>query len=172
MTTQFEEDDYLKIKLLSYDRPDELTERYYFLEMSTLQATTLLSRDKKILSCKIVAYTPDNRYLENEIVSSFKTVAHFNDFFIKNPEYDLHNCEIEFEGGVILNSHDDGEVSIKFELGNIDQIFLSRICEKYKLDKSLMEMLKGKPGRCIAVDGNSITGEFENFDNYLRSGRD
>lgn len=51
-----EKDNYLTIQLLSYDRPTTQTERYYFLEMSTLQATTLILADKRIVSARIIAY--------------------------------------------------------------------------------------------------------------------
>ena len=66
MTTLSEEYNDLTIQLLSYDRPAELTERYYFLEMSTLQATQLLPPDKKIVAADIAAYSSDNIQLNKE----------------------------------------------------------------------------------------------------------
>ena len=97
MTTQLDDNNYLTIQLLSFDRPTGLTERYYFLEMSTLQVTTLLLYDKKIVTSKIVAYTDDNKYLDENIKESFKTIGDFNDFFLNNSDYYIHNCNIELE---------------------------------------------------------------------------
>lgn len=44
MAIQLEEDDYLSIKLLSYDRLTDETERFCFSEICTLQATTLFPK--------------------------------------------------------------------------------------------------------------------------------
>jgi hypothetical protein len=173
MTTHLDEDNYLTIQLLSYDNPTGLTERFYFLEMSTLQATTLLHKDKKVVTSKIVAYTDDNKYLDEHTTESFKTIGDFNDFFLNNPDYYIHNCDIELENGIILGSHDDGEVSIQFPSHNSDQIIIDNIFEKYKLNKTLIDILKNKPGHYIAIDKqNKITGDFTNFDDYLKNGRD
>ncbi|MES2656067.1 MAG: hypothetical protein V4620_10790 [Bacteroidota bacterium] len=172
MTTPLDEDNYLTIQLLSYDRPTGLTERFYFLEMSTLQATRLLPHNKKIVSTKIVAYTDDNKYLDEHTIESFKTIGDFNDFFINNPDYYIHNCNIELEDGINLGSHDDGEVSVQFLSDNSDQIIIDNIFEKYNLDKKLISILKNKPGHYIAIDKQSnITGDYKNFDDYLKNGR-
>lgn len=173
MTKQLDEDNYLTIQLLSYDRPTEVTERFYFLEMSTLQATTLLSQDKKIVSAKIVVYTDDKEYLDEYTTASFKTIGDFNDFFLSNPNYYIHNCDMELEDGINLGSHDDGEVSLQFSSGNSDQTIIDNIFEKYNLDKNLIEILKTKPGNYICIDKqNNIVEDFKNFDDYLENGRD
>lgn len=172
MMTQLNEDNYLTIQLLSYDRPTGLTERFYFLEMSTLQATTLLPRDKKIISAKIFAYTDNNKYLDEHTTESFKTVGDFNDFFLKNPEYYIHNCDIELDNKIKLDSHDDGEVSIEFVSASFDQNIIDNIFMKYKLDKKIIDILKTKPGHYIAIDKqNNITGYFKNFDDYFKKGQ-
>jgi hypothetical protein len=172
MRTEIDEDNYLTIQLLSYDRPTELTERFYFLEMSTLQATTLLPRPKKVISNKIFAYTEDNKYLDDNTTESFKTVADFNDFFLTNPDYYIHNCEIELENGIKLSSHDDGEVSVQFPMDSTEQIIIDNIFEKYKLDKKLIDILKSNPGHYFAIDKqNKVTGDFVNFEDYLKNGR-
>ena len=80
--TKVDQDNYLTIQLLSYDRPSVLTERYYFLEMSTLQATTLLPESRKVVACKIVAYTDDNKYLDE--TTTFETIGDLNEFFQLN----------------------------------------------------------------------------------------
>lgn len=172
MTTRLDEDNYLTIQLLSFDRPTGLTERFYFLEMSTLQATTLLTKDEKIASTKVVAHNDDNNYLDESTTESFKTIGDFNDFFLNNPDYYIHNCDIELEGGINLGSHDDGEVSIQFLSDNSDQTIIDNIFEKYNLDKKLISILKNKPGHYIAIDkqGN-VTGDYKNFDDYLKNGR-
>ena len=173
MTTKLLDDDnYLTIQLLSFDKPTELTERFYFLEMSTLQTTTLLPQDNKIISCKIVAYSDDNTYLNEQLVATFQTIGDFNVFFLNNPDYYIHNCDIELENGIKLRSHDDGEVSVQFPSDNSDGIIIDKIFEKYNLDKKLIDILKSKPGHYIAVDKqNNITGDFKNFDDYVENGR-
>jgi len=172
MTTQLDDNNYLTIQLLSYDRPKGLTERFYFLEMSTLQATTLLPQDKKIVSTKVFAHTDDNKYLNENTTESFKTIGDFNDFFINNPDFYIHNCDIELEDGINLGSHDDGEVSVQFPSVNSDQTIIYKIFEKYNLDKNLISILKNKPGHYIAIDKqNNITGDYKNIDDYLKNGR-
>lgn len=172
MTTQLNENNYLTIQLLSYDKPTELTERYYFFEMSTLQATTLLTQDKKIATMKVVAYNEENNYLVENTIESFKTIGIFNDFFLNNPDYYIHSCEIELEEGMNLNSHDDGEVSIQFLGDNTDQTIIDNIFEKYNLDKKLINTLKNKLGHYIAIDKQSnVMGDYKNFDDYLKNGR-
>jgi hypothetical protein len=172
MTTLLDDDNYLRIKLISYDKPTELKDRFYFLEMSTLQATTLIPNTRKIISSKIVAYTDNNEFLDDIIIKSFKTIGDFNKFFELNPEYYIHNCNIQLENEVGISSHDDGEVSIQFPSDQPDQIAIDNICEKYKLDKKLIAIIKSKPGHYIAIDQNcNITGDFVDFDDYLENGR-
>jgi hypothetical protein len=172
MKTQLDEDNYLTIQLLSYDRPTGMTERFYFLEMSTLQATTLLPHEKKIISTNIVAYTDDNKYLDENTSESFKTIGDFNDFFINNPDFYIHNCDIELEDGMNIGSHDDGEVSVQFLSDNSDQVIIDSIFEKYNLDKKIIRIIKNKPGYYVAIDKQSnITGDYKNFDDYLKNGR-
>jgi len=172
MATQLDEDNYLTIQLLSYDRPTGLTERFYFLEMSTLQATIHLPKNKKITSAKVFAYTDENIYLDESSTESFKNIGDFNDFFVNNPDYYIHNCEIEMEDGITLGSHDDGEVSIQFLSDSFDKTIIDNIFEKYNLDKNLINVLKNKPGYYIAIDKQSnITSEYKNFDDYLENGR-
>jgi len=172
MTTPLEEDNYLTIQLLSYDRPTELTERFYFMAMSTLQATILLPADKKIVTSKIFAYTyNNNKYLDEDTTKGFENIGDFNAFFLSSPDFYIHNCEMELENGIKLGSHDDGEVSIEFLNSNTDRIIIDNIFEKYNLDKTLIDMLKKKPGHYMAIDKlNNITGDFKNFDEYIKYG--
>ncbi len=173
MTTHLDEDNYLTIQLLSYDKPTELTERYYFLEMSTLQATTLIDQNRKIIFSELYAYTDDNEYLDKETTKTFKTIKDFNDYFLYNKQYYIHNCEIELENGLKINSHDDGEVSIQFSDNKSDFKIIESIFEEYKLDKKLIAILISKPEHCIKIDKQSnITGDYKNFDDYVENGRD
>ena len=138
--------------------------------MSTLQATTVLPRGLKIVSATIVAYTADNNYLDELTTERFKTIADFNDFFLNNPDYHIHDCNIELGDGTNLRSHDDGEVSIQFASDKTDQTIIDSIFEKYYLDKRLISLLKSKPGYYIAIDKqNNIVGEYKDFDEYLNS---
>ena len=70
----------------------------------TLQLTTLLLPGLTIITSEIVAHTDDNKYLDKK----FKTIGEFNEFFLKNPDYYIHDCEIKLENGATINSHDDG----------------------------------------------------------------
>ena len=172
MTTQLDEDNYLTIQLMSFDKPTVLTERFYFLEMSTLQVTTLIRPDRGIISTKIVAYTGDNKYLDENTTVGFKKIGDFNSFFLSNPDYYIHDCDIELEDGLIVRSHDDGEVSVIFSNDAPDSDLLEMIFNKYNLDTSLIEVLKSKPGHYIAIDkASKITGDFVNFDDYVDNGR-
>ncbi len=172
MTTQLDENNYLTIQLLSYDRPIGQTERYYFFEMSTLQVTTLLTQNKKIVSTKVVTYNELNNYLDESASENFKTIGDFNNFFINNPDYYIQNCDIELDDGINLGSHDDGEVSIEFLRGNSDQTIIDNIFEKYNLDKKLISILKNNPGHYIEIDKQSnIMGKYINFDDYLEKGQ-
>ena len=166
------DDKNLKIQLLSYNRPTADSEQYYFLEMSTLQATTLLPHDKKIISNKIFAYTDDDNYLDENTTDNFKNIGQFNDFFVTNPDFYIHNCDMELEDGISLSSHDDGEVSIQFSRNDCDQKIITDLFNRYKLDKKIISILKNKLGHYIAIDEeNNITGDYKNFDDYLKFGR-
>ena len=170
MTTHL--DDNLRIQLLSYDKPDELTERYYFLEMSTLKVTFLLPQDLKIIEIKLVSCTVDNNYLDDQTISRFNTVKNFNEFFVNNMDYYIHDCEIKFDNNLILGSHDDGEVTIQFPLDHVDKSLLEKISKKYNLDRGLFESIKKKPGYYFTIDEkNLITGEFKTFDDFLKYSR-
>jgi hypothetical protein len=161
-----EEDEYLRIQLLSYHKSGGETEGYYFLEMSTLQATTLLPPGLKIKTSEIVAYADENTYLDRK----FDSIGEFNEFFIRNADYYIHNCEIKLENGMTIGSHDDGEVSIQFSCDNVDETFLDKIFKKYKLDKSIIGSLKLKPGHYFSINKDGkITGEFGTFDDYVKN---
>jgi hypothetical protein len=163
---------FLTIQLLCFSRPAELTERFYFLEMSTLQATTLLPQDRKLLSAKILAYTKDGKYLDKQTADGFKTIGDFNNYFLNNSDYFIHDCEIEIENGLLIGSHDDGEVSVEFPADNPDQIIITSIFENNDLDIKIIDILKSKPGHYLAIDNKSnIIADFKNFDDYIMHGR-
>ena len=60
------------IQLLSYYKSNDSAEGYYFHEMSTLQATTLLSEGLKITFYEIIAYTDENKYLQIQAIEKLK----------------------------------------------------------------------------------------------------
>ena len=91
MTNEIKEYDGLRIQLLSFDKPTQRADRYYFLEMSTLQATTLIQDDREIVDIKITAYNDQNDYLKDLTLKSFKTIADFNRFFKENSDYYIHD---------------------------------------------------------------------------------
>lgn len=172
MVDRLEQDKYLTIQLVSFDKPAVQIERYYFLEMCTLQATTILSSGRPIKSLEIVAYTSDDKFLDKQTTAAFKTVGDFNNFFLNNPDYYIHNCNIELEGGLTISSHDDGEVTIQFKNETPDQSIVEKIFEKYGINKTLISVMKDKSGHYLSIDGKgNIIAEFENFDDYIENGR-
>jgi hypothetical protein len=173
MKTTLEEDSYLSIQLLSYDKHTMLSERFYFLAMSTLQATKLLPKEKKILSVKIeVLKGLKEIYVDDSTLPNFKTIGEFNDFFLINSNYSIHNCDMELDNGLMIGSHDDGEVSIQFEEKSDGNDLVNAIFRKFDLDLSLIGLLKSKPGHYISIDKHGkVTADFETFDDYLSYGR-
>ncbi len=171
MIIRLKEDSILMVQLLSYDNLSELKERFSFLEMSTLQATTLLPMDRKINSITVFSYTNDSKYLDDQTIKDFKTVGNFNDFFLENEQYYIADCDLELENGLFVSSHDDGEVSIELTDEKSNQQFIEAIFEKFKLKKSLISVLKSKPGYYFSIDIDSnIIAEYETFDEYVENG--
>ncbi len=169
---ELEEDTYLTIKLLSYNLPTPKTERFYFMEMSTLQATTLIEPDVKVTSIKIYSYSKEDEYVDDKITATFKTIKDFNEFFIENSQFYLHECDLEFENGMTLFSHDDGEVSITFSLASPDRNVIDEIFAKYHLERNLINELTSRPGHYLVIDKNSnITADYEDFEEYYEKGR-
>ncbi len=176
MTTPLDED-YRRLQLLSYDQPTEVTERFCFSEMSTLQMTTLLPGGQKIVTSRIDANTDSDeflneRYLDEKTSATFKTIGDFNDFFLNNSDFYINDCTIEFENGMKIGSHDDGEVSIELLRDDTGQTVLDSILSKFDLNKMLIDRLRSKPGHYFAIDKqHNIISEFEDFDDYLKNGR-
>jgi len=171
MERLLEEDNYLRIQLLSYHEPDNSKESYYFMEMSTLQATLLLPSEKKIIAYDISGDDGITNYFDFNNETSFKNIGDFNSFFISNPNYEMIDCNLEFENGLKISSHDDGEVNIEFPEENPDYEFLKRIFEKYNIDISLIEIMKSKIGNYISIDNDGKFKEsFISFDDYLKNG--
>jgi hypothetical protein len=140
--------------------------------MSTLQATTLLQPDRKIVSSQVTAYSDDGKYLDNLPLTSFKTIGDFNEFFSLEPGYHIHDCDIDMENGLSISSHDDGEVSIRFRKDDADQVIIDKIFEKHGLDKKLIGILTSRPGHYILIDRESnVIADFETFDEYMKNGR-
>ncbi len=172
-TSNIIQDSNLRIQLISYNRQTEGTERFYFLEMSTLQATILLQPESKVVASEILAYTYDNIYLESQTVESFKTIDDFNKFFLDNSDYYIHNCNIRLENGICIGSHDDGEVSIEFSNSSPDQIIIEKIFEKYNLDETIIETIKNNLGCYFTLDiEGKIKAEYKSFEDYITNGRD
>jgi hypothetical protein len=167
-----EEDDFLNIQLVSFDSPNAETERFYFLEMSTLQATTLIQKNRRIKNIEISAYTDEKEFIDELTSSSFNNIGDFNDFFLKNENFYIHNCDLELENSLVLRSHDDGEVSIQFNKNSEDSIIIDKIFKKYNLHLNIIEHLKSKAGHYLAINkqGNVIA-DYVSFDEYLIKGR-
>lgn len=167
-----QEDNYLRLQLLCYRLPEPGTEEYYFLEMSTLQATTLLPADAGIDSATLHGETPDRRYFDESSLPAFRTIEDFNGFFLQHPDYEILNCTLDLDGGLHLHSHDDGEVSVSFPLGSSWNSLIDRIFEKYRLGRDVLEAMKQAPGRYFKLDPESrIVDQFTDFDEYLDRGR-
>lgn len=120
---------------------------------------------------KIYAYTADNKIFDDDVANKFKTIGDFNDFFRSNRAYYMLNCNIKLENGMNIESHDDGEVSIRFVRNSSDRLIIDNIFKKYKLDERLLGILKSKPGHYITIDRyNKVTGDYKNFDDYIKNG--
>jgi hypothetical protein len=155
---------------LRFSKPTELHEEYYLMEMSTTQVTTLLSDQNKILSLEIEGYDKDGDYIDDEILPNFVNIGEFNNFFLKNIGYDIINCKIELEAEISINTHDDGEATIRFLKNSIGQKLISDIFEQYHIPEKLIKALKDNCGCYISVDDKkNIKGVYENFDDYLLS---
>jgi hypothetical protein len=168
MTNEIKDYEGIRIQLLSFDKPTQGTERYYFLEMKTLQATTLISDDRQIVDIKIVAYNDKNNFVNSLTLKSFKTISEFNRFFKANSNYYLHDCDIELEGNLILSSHDNGEVSIQITEKSFDNKIIQDIFNTYKVDIDLISEIRNNPGHYIEIDKNNrIIGNYPTFDDYI-----
>ena len=95
MINEIKEHEGLRIQLLSYDRPTQETERFYFLEMATLQATSLIKDERQIANIQLVSYDSNYNYLDDRTIKSFNTIGEFNSFFQSNSDYYIHDCDIE-----------------------------------------------------------------------------
>ena len=170
MTNEIKEYDGLRIQLLSFDKPTQETDRYYFLEMSTLQATTLIQDDRKIVNIKITAYNDQNEYLNKLKLKTIKTIADFNRFFKENSDYYIHDCDLELEDNLVISSHDDGEVSIQITRTNSDFRIIQDIFKQYYIDPDLISKLKENIGHYIEIDNNNqIIGNYQTFDEYIEN---
>ncbi len=170
MTNEIKEYDGLRIQLLSFDKPTQETDRYYFLEMSTLQATTLIQDDRKIVNIKITAYNDQNEYLNKLKLKTIKTIADFNRFFKENSDYYIHDCDLELEDNLVISSHDDGEVSIQITRTNSDFKIIQDIFKQYYIDPDLISKLKENIGHYIEIDNNNqIIGNYQTFDEYIEN---
>jgi hypothetical protein len=163
----------LTIQLLSYDRPTSITERYYFLEMSTLQITKTIADERKIRKLKILAFDLDDEILDTQIDESLKTIHDFNSFFSERSEFFIHDCEIELDDNLKVSSHDDGEVSIAMPLDSKDNVLIDQIFQAFNLNKNLISVIKSKPGHYFSINKEGrIFEDFKDFDDYIAHGRD
>ena len=168
MINEIKEHEGLRIQLLSYDRPTQETERFYFLEMATLQATSLIKDERQIANIQLVSYDSNYNYLDDRTIKSFNTIGEFNSFFQSNSDYYIHDCDIELEGNLILSSHDDGEVSLQMNLKSQDRDIIKNIFRQYGVDEGLISKLESKVGHYLEVDKeNRIIGDFKSFDDYV-----
>ncbi|PKV62391.1 hypothetical protein [Pontibacter ramchanderi] len=167
-----EEDDYARIQLVSFDYPAAGKERYYFLEMSSLQATTLLEPALKIKRLEIVAYDSNDNYLSTAETNNFKTLSDFNTYFLKNPDFYIHNLEMELENGSKINSHDDGEVSITIAKDSEQIEIIKRVLKNYKIQEDLITEMKRSPEHYLAIDSvGKVVADYSSFDEYVEKGR-
>jgi hypothetical protein len=170
MKTILPDDTSLLIFLISYHLPTASKERFYFMQMSTLQATTLIDRNRKIKEINLVAYDREYNYVESGISSQFGSIGAFNDFFLEQPEYFLHDCEIILDGGLMLRTHDDGEVSLEIDIDGLDMAIVEKMFKKYQLDISLIDILRKHPGYYFHLDEiMNIKEAYKSFDDYVNS---
>lgn len=165
----FEAESYFKLKLLRYDRNDLQTERYYFAEMSTLQASLLFPEELKLLGLKIAGFDEQENFFDEKELPHFHSISDFNHYFLQNPNYRLQDCELEIEQGIKLESHDDGEVTISFPLDSslMEPLILS-IFKKYKVNPSVKNFIQENSGFYVRIDSKGkIESCSKDFDNCL-----
>ena len=155
------------IELLIYSIYQSKQESFLFSLMTTLEVTTLLDDTTKITSAKIVAYDKDD-YLQEHVIESFKTIGDFNRFFVNNRRYFIHDCALSLEDGMIIHSHDDGEVSVDMSIDYNDRTVIKAILRMKGLDETLMEAIMKMPGYYCSINGvGKIESIHETFDDYL-----
>ncbi|MCZ2337022.1 MAG: DUF2711 domain-containing protein [Chitinophagales bacterium] len=164
-----EADNYRKLKLLRYDREDPQTERFYFAEMSTLQASLLFPEELKLLGLKIAGFDEQENFFDEKELPHFHNISDFNHYFLQNPNYRLQDCELEMEQGIKLESHDDGEVTISFPLdSNLKEPLILSIFKKYKLNLNIKQFIEEKSGFYVRIDSDgNIESYSRDFDKYL-----
>lgn len=162
-----EADNYRKLELLRYDRDDPQTERYYFAEMSTLQASLLFPEELKLLGLKIAGVDEQENFFDEKELPHFHNISDFNHCFLQHPDYRLQDCALEMEQGINLESHDDGEVTISFPLdSNLKEPLLHSIFEKYKLNLSIKQFIEENAGFYVRIDSDgNIESCSRDFDN-------
>lgn len=158
------------IELLVYSTYQSKQESFHFSYMTTLEVTTLLDDATKITSANIVAYDK-NDYLKEDLIESFKTIEDFNRFFVNNRGYFIHDCKLSLKDGMVIHSHDDGEVSVDMPINYNDRILIKTALRMKGLDESLMDAIMKMPGYYFAInEDGKVESIHENFDDYL--GRD
>jgi len=164
-----EEDNYFKLKLLRYDQDDPQTERYYFAEMSTLQASLLFPKELDFIGLKIAGFDEQENFFDEKDLPHFQSLSEFNHYFLQHPNYRLQDCELEMEQGIKLESHDDGEVAISFPLGSgLKEAMILSIFEKYKLKLNLKQFIEENAGFYVRIDSDgNIESYSRDFDKYL-----
>lgn len=163
-----EEDNALSIHLFYYDKKDTEKERFCFSEMTTLQATTLLDSSKKITSCTYSVSVQRQKLLTEKEVGIFATIGKFNEFFINHSDYYLFDCELTLEEGIIIESHDDGEVQISLPINDKNTRYIENLFRKYKLPYSLLRFLRNNPERYIEINAEAkVIAVHSSFDDYI-----
>ncbi|KAA9340257.1 hypothetical protein [Adhaeribacter soli] len=167
-----EEDEYLTIQLVHFGNSEEGKERYYFMEMSSLQATTLLEAEFEIEKIEIEAYDQQDNYLTDSQIIDFKKLAHFNDFFLNHPDYYIHNLDLVLENGIEIGSHDDGEVTLAIIKDSNQIENVKKILKKFNLKESLIAEMRNKPNHYLGIDSaGNVVADYSTFDEYLEQSK-
>lgn len=162
-------DNYFKLKLLRYDRDDPQTERYYFAEMSTLQASLLFPEELKLVGLKIAGFDEQENFFDEKELPHFHCISDFNHYFLQHQNYRLQDCELEIERGIKLESHDDGEVALSFPLdSDFKEPLILSIFKKYKLNLNIKQFIEENAGFYVRIDSDgNIKSCSRDFDKYL-----
>lgn len=157
------------VECLYYNRIDAQREIFVLSALSTLEVTTLLDESIKVQDVQAFSYATDT-YLGENIISKFDTIEAFNRFFVNNPQFHIHDCNLQLENGLKISSHDDSEVHIEqpvdFEGGKL----IKDIFKVKGLSEALVSEVKSHPGCYCSLDREGrVKAVHESFDDYLNS---
>lgn len=155
------------IECLFYNTTSEQRELFMISELSTLELTGLLDGSIKIQEIQVLSYA-GKEYLEEDTLCGFDTIESFNRFFINNPQFYIHDCKLQLANGLIISSHDDGEVHIEQAKDFEERKLIKDLFKCKGLPDMLLAEVISRPGcYCSLSREGKIVGIHKTFDDYI-----